>query len=72
MTIRFALFIPAFALLAAAPARKPAKPAPVASYAKPKPVVLGDTVRVAITTELGVITLDLARCGLNGARRRMG
>jgi peptidyl-prolyl cis-trans isomerase A (cyclophilin A) len=50
MTIRFALLIPAFALVAAAPPRKPAKPTPV---------VLGDTVRVAITTELGVITLDL-------------
>lgn len=59
MTIRFALLIPALGLIAAAPPRKPAKPAPVATYPAPKPVVLGDTVRVAITTELGVITVDL-------------
>ncbi len=59
MTIRFALLIPAFALSAAAPPRKPAKPAPIATYPTPKSVVLGDTVRVAITTEIGVITVDL-------------
>lgn len=49
MTRRFALFAPALllALTAAAPKRAPA------------PVVLPDTVRVALTTEAGVITLDL-------------
>ena len=46
----------ALALAASAHAATPRKPAPAPP---PKPVVLGDTVQVAITTELGTITLDL-------------
>ncbi len=58
MTQRFVLLACAlFALLpvpssGATPARKPAAP-------PPKPLVLGDTVRVVLTTALGPITLDL-------------
>lgn len=59
VTTRFALLIPALVLVAAAPPRNPARPAPAAIYPAPKPVVLGDTVRVVMTTELGVITIDL-------------
>ncbi len=55
MTCRFALALPLFfALAAAAPSKRATRP-----VTPPVPVVLGDTVRVAITTELGVITLDL-------------
>ena len=55
MTRRFALIAPAIliALTAAAPAKR-ARPAP-----PPAPVVLPDTVRVVLTTELGAITIDL-------------
>ncbi len=51
--------LPLFALALAASAnampakRKPAPPPP------PAPVILGDTVRIALTTDLGTITLDL-------------
>lgn len=56
MTNRFAplLCLAALALVAATPKRKPAPPTP-----PPAPVVLGDTVRVALTTDLGTIVLDL-------------
>lgn len=51
MLLRFA----ALALLATPLHAAPAKPAP----AKPAPTVVHDTEQVAITTELGVITLEL-------------
>ncbi len=55
MNRRFALALPlALLAVAAAPPKRPARP-----VLPPAPLVLGDTVRVAITTELGVVTLDL-------------
>ena len=54
MQIRFALLAPIVLALTAAAPPKRAKPAPA-----PAPVVLPDTVRVILTTELGPITLDL-------------
>jgi len=55
MTYRFALIAPAILLALTAAAPKP--------HAKlvrpPAPVVLPDTVRIELTTELGVISLDL-------------
>ena len=55
MTIRFALFAPALILALAAAAPKPrARPAP-----PPPAPILPDTVRVALNTDLGTITLDL-------------
>jgi peptidyl-prolyl cis-trans isomerase A (cyclophilin A) len=69
MDTRFAFSALALSLLAvtatatvaaAAPPKKRAPVAPVAaSYPAPKPVVLGDTVRVVLTTEMGAITIDL-------------
>jgi peptidyl-prolyl cis-trans isomerase A (cyclophilin A) len=49
--VTFSLIL--FALTAAAPARR-ARPVP-----PPAPIVLPDTVRVILTTEMGAITLDL-------------
>ncbi len=55
MNRRFALALPLLlALMAAAPPKRTAR-----SAAPPAPVALGDTVRVTITTDVGVITLDL-------------
>lgn len=59
MAYRFALLTAAVLTIAAAPPKRPAAPPPPATYPKPKPVVLGDTVRVVLTTELGPITIDL-------------
>ncbi|MFM6950085.1 MAG: peptidylprolyl isomerase [Novosphingobium sp.] len=57
MNRRFALLtIPAlFVLAAAAPPKKPVSKRPVVA----KPVPLGDTVRVALVTEMGTIELEL-------------
>jgi peptidyl-prolyl cis-trans isomerase A (cyclophilin A) len=66
MTIRFvrlmpalALVMPALMLVAAAPPKPRAGAGAGAAYAVPKAVVLGDVVRVVITTALGPITIDL-------------
>ena len=55
--IRFAILLPlalATAAHAAPQRKKPAPPAP-----PPKPAPIGDSVQIALTTELGVITLEL-------------
>lgn len=67
MTRRFvtaALLLPlalASAVQAAPQRKRPSAPPPKPATAKPapKPAPIGDTVRVALTTELGVITLEL-------------
>ena len=61
MNRRFALFaIPAlFALVAAAPPKKPVAKRPVATKPAPPPAPMGDTVRVALVTQLGTIELEL-------------
>jgi peptidyl-prolyl cis-trans isomerase A (cyclophilin A) len=52
MPTRFALLVPILVALTAAAPVKRTKPAPA-------PIVLPDTVRVVLTTEMGAITLDL-------------
>ena len=61
MNRRFALItIPAlFVLAAAAPPKRPVAKRPVATKPAPPPAPLGDTVRVALITELGTIELEL-------------
>ena len=61
MNRRFALLaIPAvFVLAAAAPPKKPVAKRPVATTPAPPPAPLGDTVKVALVTELGTIELEL-------------
>jgi peptidyl-prolyl cis-trans isomerase A (cyclophilin A) len=60
MIIRFAVVVSMLVLVAAAPSKRRGPAAPVvATYPTPKPVVLGDSVRVVLTTELGPITIDL-------------
>lgn len=61
MKRRFALLaIPAlFVLAAAAPPKKPVAKPTVATKPAPPPAPLGDTVKVALVTELGTIELEL-------------
>lgn len=61
MNRRFALLaIPAlFVLAAAAPPKRQVAKRPVATKPAPPPAPLGDTVRVALITELGTIELEL-------------
>ena len=55
MTARLALILPALLLALTAASARPHAKAPT----PPRPIVLPDTVRVAMTTDLGTITLDL-------------
>lgn len=61
MNRRFALLaIPAlFVLVAAAPPKRAAVKRPVAAKPAPAPAPLGDTVKIALVTQLGTIELEL-------------